>query len=164
MGCVYIAICKINDKKYIGKTVGSLQKRKIRHERESSNGSNLYFHNALRYYGFDNFEWGILFSSGNDSILCKIEIDFIKEENTKEPNGYNMTEGGEKGCGRPFGYHHTEETKEKMRKPKTPEHCANLSKSLSKNPPMLGKKHSKESIAKMRKSASNREGRNSIRI
>jgi len=95
MGVVYCVTCKINDKKYIGKTVNLLKYRQKEHERETLKGSNLVFHNALRKYKIDNFEWEELFINDNDFILCKVEIMEIVEQNTKIPNGYNMTDGGE---------------------------------------------------------------------
>lgn len=134
MGCVYCVINKINGKKYIGKTIQPLKRRRQTHERDAKNKKypNLVFHNALRKYGFGNFEWDILFESGNEGILLKEEIDEIQYQNTKIPNGYNMTDGGDGLVGA------TAETKKKMsesakaRQPRiiTEEEKVRISKSL----------------------------------
>lgn len=106
MGCVYCATNKINGKKYVGKTVGLLFDRKMIHYYDTRNGSKLYFHNAIRKYGEDAFEWEILFESDNDEILLKEEMVEIICLKTKGEFGYNCTDGGEGAK----GYRHTEES------------------------------------------------------
>lgn len=95
MGCVYLARCKVNGKGYVGKTIGSLEGRKIGHWRDVLNGSNLAFHNALRRYGIDGFEWTVLCEDDDDDCLYLIERRQIKLLKTKKPNGYNLTDGGD---------------------------------------------------------------------
>lgn len=92
MGCVYRATNLINGKYYIGKTMGTLNERRLSHLREQP---NTYFHRALRKYGVDSFEWDVLFESDNDICLCKKEKLYIKLFSTFVPNGYNMTTGGD---------------------------------------------------------------------
>lgn len=94
MGCVYCATNLVNGKKYIGKTVGSLECRKSGHTWDTLKGSPLYFHRALRKYGFENFEWDILFVGDDEEILLKVEMIEICSEGTMVPAGYNMTAGG----------------------------------------------------------------------
>src|SRR3990167_1298884 len=106
-GIIYVATNKINGKSYIGQTSKMLGGRRYAHEWDSEKGSQCVFHRALRKYGFENFEWSVLWEgSVSRLVLGKLETDFIKEYNSKVPNGYNMTDGGE-GCS---GYIHTEET------------------------------------------------------
>lgn len=119
MGVVYCVTNKINGKQYIGKSIYSMQKRKRNHENDAVKmvDSSPIFHRALRKHGKDNFDWEILFRGNNEEILLKVEIDFIKEENTKKPNGYNILDGGCIGNGKPMlGFKHSEETKRKMSK------------------------------------------------
>ena len=108
MGCVYQALNKIDGKSYIGQTIHTMNDRKKDHEKYALNGSDLVFHRALRKHDFNNFEWSILFESSNADVLKKVEIDFIADENTKTPKGYNMTDGGD-GISNP-----SEETRKKI--------------------------------------------------
>lgn len=95
MGCVYIAVNKINGKGYIGKTLGSMEKRALEHFQCTRKKKYFYFQAALKKYGFDKFEWRELFSSEDNEILCSKEKDFIKKLNTRCPSGYNLTDGGD---------------------------------------------------------------------
>ncbi len=95
MGCVYCATNRINGKKYIGKTIGEMSVRRKKHENRALQGYMEAFRCALRKYGFNNFQWDVLFESNNEKILNIEEIYYIKEQNTKPPNGYNMTNGGD---------------------------------------------------------------------
>ena len=140
------------------------------------NGSDNYFHRAIRKYGIGNIKSIII--ENNISIQTNIltkqtlanekEIYYIEKYNTFK-NGYNMTRGGEAT----LGYKHKEETKEKMSLShigiiKTEETKLKISignkgkfvsdstkKLLSKSNPkyMLGLTHSEEVKMKMSKSA-----------
>lgn len=77
MGVVYKVTNVINKKIYVGKTSGDLDKRKRQHKWNSLNGnSQTYFHKAIRKYGFDNFEWSILFESDDEHLLLE-KRDFL---------------------------------------------------------------------------------------
>lgn len=108
MGCVYLVTNLINGKQYVGKTAHSLEARRKCHFEERND--NTPFHNALKKYGFENFEWLTLFNGCDENFLFEEEMEFIKEHNTKVPNGYNLTDGGEGSC----GYKHSKETRRKM--------------------------------------------------
>lgn len=114
MGCVYQAKNKINGMAYIGKTERSLTDRRLQHEDAARKGSKLYFHNALRKYGFDSFEWSILISDDDPEWIDAAERLMVKKIGTRYPGGYNLTDGGEGGNG--GGYKHSEESKLKMSK------------------------------------------------
>jgi group I intron endonuclease len=100
MGIIYVATNKINQKKYVGKTERSLEERKEQH-RIVSNGKNpvQIISRAIKKYGFDNFEWEVVFQNEGvtGKLLGRIEKEFIKVLNTKAPHGYNMTSGGDGG-------------------------------------------------------------------
>lgn len=95
MGWVYSCVCQVNGKQYIGKTVGSLLRRKGKHLDDAKGGCNFVFHRALRKYGFENFMWQGIFFSTSEAKLVEKEMEYIKSRNTKLPNGYNMTDGGD---------------------------------------------------------------------
>ena len=58
---IYMVTNKINGKAYIGKTIGSLKKRKQKHISCSlHNSDNYHFHNAIKKHGPESFEWMIL--------------------------------------------------------------------------------------------------------
>jgi group I intron endonuclease len=100
MGCVYLATNRINGKCYVGQTI-NFDKRKKAHKDTAYNGKGWLFHNAIRKYGFDAFNWELLYCR---EMLCpekdKASMDrcekyYIKTLNTMAPNGYNLTAGGE---------------------------------------------------------------------
>jgi len=108
-GIVYIFTNLINNKKYIGITTKTLEERYKYHLWGINNGS--YFHNALRKYGVENFKLEILDKANSENELKEKEIYWIKFYNSRK-QGYNLTNGGD-GV---WGYKHTEETKEYLRK------------------------------------------------
>jgi group I intron endonuclease len=111
MGCVYLATNRVNGKQYVGKTLKTLSCRRVVHECHSRRESNHYFHCALRKYGHENFDWLVLVTSDNANELSSLERTFINSLNTRAPNGYNLTTGGD---GTP-GWHHSAETRAKQR-------------------------------------------------
>lgn len=93
---IYVITNKLNDKKYIGQSK-NIFKRWYQHYYESiknQDNDNSVFHSAIRRYGIENFEFGIL-------ELCEItELDdrekfyiSLYETNTRR-FGYNIAEGG----------------------------------------------------------------------
>lgn len=100
-GVIYCAISP-SGKKYYGFTY-NLHRRKYIHKRDSIVKKNR-FYNAIKKYGFDNFEWNIIETYINEdkkyikNILCKREIFWINKDKTFLPEfGYNMTFGGDGG-------------------------------------------------------------------
>jgi len=90
--CVYVHTNTINGKKYIGITGQDPQRR------WGTNGNrykNPYFNNAIKKYGWDKFKHEILESNLSLKRACELEKYYIKLFNTKSPNGYNLTDGGE---------------------------------------------------------------------
>jgi group I intron endonuclease len=109
-GIIYLVTNKVNGKKYIGQTYVQLPYRKRRHFKSAFvYGSNLQFHQALRKYGKESFIWDII-ETTDISLLDEREIYWVSYHDSFN-NGYNMNEGG----GSSRGYHHTEETKNKIR-------------------------------------------------
>lgn len=77
-----------NGMRYIGK--GKDIKRRI----YASHKKSPYINNAINKYGKKNFIWYIVeYCEPEDMIYW--EQYYIKEWNTKVPNGYNLTDGGQ---------------------------------------------------------------------
>ena len=129
-GIVYCAQNIVNDKFYIGQTVQTLEKRRKNHESTVLNKKH-YFHNALQKYGFNKFNWSILYYAQDKESLNAAEIYWIKNLNSRnKEKGYNLRSGGANGK-------HLEESKKK------------ISKSRKGKPSNFkGKTHSKESKRK----------------
>ena len=131
MGVIYVARCKVNDKPYVGQTRGVMKSRRRAHEREAAKGSRFAFHCALCKYGFNNFEWKVVAREDDLDELNDAEQVYIKLLKAKVPNGYNLTDGGNnyerseehkrKVSVLLTGRKLSDETRQKMRKPKTEE-------------------------------------------
>lgn len=103
---VYMHKNKANGKVYIGITSRKPEKRWL-----SGHGykQNAHFENAIRKYGWDNFEHIILFSNLSKEEAEQKEIELIAEHNaTNKDFGYNLANGGN-SIGK-----HTEETRKKI--------------------------------------------------
>ena len=99
-GVIYMYTNKINNKKYIGQTNRPRQ-RKIEHKSHAlKRGTSSHFYNAVRKFGWDNFEYSILeeLEFPDEKFKQKIderEIYWINYYNSSNKNkGYNITEGG----------------------------------------------------------------------
>ncbi len=89
---VYMHINKVNGKKYIGITSQDPERR------WGSDGNKYQksvFKNAIKKYGWDNFQHEVIFRSLSEEDAKYLERLFIKCFDTKIPNGYNMTDGGD---------------------------------------------------------------------
>lgn len=93
-GIIYCAYNKINNKRYIGQTIHSLEKR-IRHH-YSKYSSCVYFHRALKKYKENDWIWKIIDHANSQEELDEKEIfwiSFFKTQNLQ--HGYNLTAGGQ---------------------------------------------------------------------
>lgn len=127
MYTIYKSTNKKSGKSYIGIDI-NWPKRKIAHKSAVTKGSLLVFHNAMRSYGVDCFEWEVLeVGEEYEYGLKEREPYFIQEHNTHylKGNGYNMTDGGE-GT---FGWVPSDETKRKISEAKKGKSSWNKGKS-----------------------------------
>lgn len=143
---IYKVTNKINGKVYIGQTVKSVLNRWKSHLSDSKR-RDFVFYRAIRKYGSDNFKIEEIDGANSISELNYKEYLYIYKFNTLAPNGYNSTTGGK-------NFKMTQEIKDKIskankNKPKSKEHCVNLSKSH------IGNKASEESKNKMTVSMTN---------
>lgn len=132
---IYKVTNLIDGKIYIGKTEKTLEQRKSRHLYQVNNKQyNSIFHSAIRKYGQENFIWEII----DNCLFIELEKFYIKKFNSKAPNGYNLTDGGEGMCGYSYG-------------PLSDEHKKKISDNAKTNPNygMRGKHMTKEQISKI---------------
>jgi group I intron endonuclease len=115
---IYAITNDVNEKVYIGLHYGrDLRTRWTTHRSFANRGSQSIIYLAIRKYGIEHFHITAIWS-GHVSLvnLKKLECYYIRSFQTKTPNGYNLTDGGD---GVP-GYRHTDEERarrsEKMRR------------------------------------------------
>ena len=155
-GIIYKATSKTSGKSYVGQTVRSLNRRKRGHW-DDSKRYNTKFYNAIKKYGWEDFEWSVLLVCDLNN-LDHAEAQMMRLYDTVE-NGYNLMYGSSGGTKK-----HSEETRAKMsanRKGRTPwnkgkklsdEHKKALSVSHSgQNHQNFGKKLAKETCSKISK-------------
>ena len=119
---IYKSVNTKTGKVYIG--FDSNWPNRVRIHKSASKNQNYKFYHAIRKYGWDNFEWSVIYQSKDKQhTLKKMESYFINEYNSMK-NGYNSTLGGD-GT---FGLILSEESrklisiKNKIPKPHTAEH------------------------------------------
>lgn len=143
---VYMATNKTNGKIYIGQTIYDLNKRRCGHIASAKGATDgFYFHNAIRKYGPDNFDWEVLDSARDIDELNDLEVFFIKLFKSFG-EGYNLNAGGR-------NFKHSGETKRKISEAQLGEKNHMYGKRGSESP-LYGKHHSEESrknISKGRK-------------
>ena len=98
--CIYMWKNKLNGYIYIGQTVNEKQRYNA-HVRsiKSKDKTNNKFHNALKKYGLNNFEYSVLeYISGKTEELI-IKLDELEQKYIKDfdsiLHGYNLTFGGQ---------------------------------------------------------------------
>lgn len=99
-GYIYKIESLINGKCYIGQTTTTIAHRWGQHSSNHKNMDNMIICKAIRKYGKESFKITQLEEITKDSKellieeLNKLEILYIKNENTLQPNGYNISVGG----------------------------------------------------------------------
>ena len=129
---IYKITNKITNKVYIGQTSIKLEARWKKHIYSALRNEDKYiFHKAIRKYGAACFTLEIIDYAATKDELNEKEIYWIAYYNSKTPNGYNMTNGGDGvvGCYRGEQYRQkmsnalknhivSDETREKISKSK----------------------------------------------
>jgi hypothetical protein len=90
-----VATNKKTGKQYVGLTTTTLEKRKQWHKATAELGGGYSLHRAIRKDGWRAFRWEVVFRTKNLRMLGDRERFYIKKLNTRYPNGYNHTDGGE---------------------------------------------------------------------
>ena len=89
-----------SSKYYIGQTIDE-KRRKVTHKNLANKGVNLPFYNAIRKYGFENFEYTILFTFQSEDrervkvVLNALEKYYISKYKRGGKILYNVTDGGD---------------------------------------------------------------------
>lgn len=123
---------------YIGQTTRTIEERAGGNGCKYMDNPNSKFCRAIKKWGWESFEVEILVENvDNLEELNKLEIEYIEKYDSYY-NGYNSTLGG----GNLTGYHHTQETKEKISKNRK-------GKLTGEDNPMYGVIMSEESRRKM---------------
>jgi group I intron endonuclease len=119
---IYKSVNTKTGKVYIG--FDSNWPNRFNTHKSASKNQDYKFYRAIRKYGWNSFEWSIIYQSKDKQhTLKEMESYFISEYNSMK-NGYNSTLGGD-GC---FGMILSAESrklismKNKIPKPHTPEH------------------------------------------
>lgn len=91
---LYLAVNQVNQRKHVGYTRRTLNTRKYFHLYESRHGSNLYFHNALRKYGPEQFHWFVIGWADSKQEIDELEKSHIQFYRGLGDALYNLTSGG----------------------------------------------------------------------
>jgi len=119
---IYKSVNKLNGKVYVG--FDSQWPKRITIHKSASKKEDYKFYRAIRKYGWNNFEWSVIYQSKEKNhTLNEMESYFINEYDSFH-NGYNSTLGGDGA----FGLILSEESRKKISqgnkipKPQTREH------------------------------------------
>ena len=107
MGQLYKITFEGTHKAYIGITTRTAQQRFSQHCEATK---NYPINKAIRKYTKEKATVHVLAEAASWEELCALEIQAIKEHNTKVPHGYNCTDGGEGA----YGLTHSDSTREKI--------------------------------------------------
>jgi len=105
---VYLITNKINGTQYVRQTTHALGVRWSGHKSEANNRKRWPLHRAMAKYGIENFTIETLHVCEAKEEMDFAEIFYVTLLNTKWPNGYNLSDGGESGA---RGCHWTDEAK-----------------------------------------------------
>ena len=93
---IYRVVNKVNGKVYIGFD-SNWPKRKQSHyyNHRAKSCPKWSFYNALKKYGWENFQWDVIYQSKEKHHTLKEMESFFIEQYDSFRNGYNQTNGGE---------------------------------------------------------------------
>jgi group I intron endonuclease len=128
----------VNKKQYVGITK-DIEARWYDHKR---NRSSSVIQRAIKKYGVDAFIFEHIADAFNWHNACEIEKFLIIQHNTKSPNGYNLTDGGDGGTGYKFSQEEIERRRQRATGSNNP--------MFGIKNPFKGRTHSEETKAKMK--------------
>lgn len=91
---VYLRTNLINGKQYVGQTK-NFERREYEWNQLSKRYANKYITDEREKYGLENFKTDVIAETETQEEAWELEQKYINEMNTKYPNGYNMSDGGE---------------------------------------------------------------------
>jgi group I intron endonuclease len=152
--CVYIHTNKINGKKYVGQTC---QKPEYRWNSGKGYKDNSYFWRAIQKYEWDNFDHEIVASNLTKEEVDNFERLLIRKLDLLDPNkGYNLQDGGSHGQPSEISRINISNAAKKRnqnsewRRKQSESH---IGLQVGENNGMYGKKHSEETIHKLREAS-----------
>lgn len=150
MYTVYLRTNSVNEKQYVGQTKNFRNRnKKWRCLKEVY--ANLFLTEEREKYGLENFKTEILAEVETQEEAWELEKKFIKEFNTKYPNGYNKADGGKTNKGSLDG-----ENNPNWGKPRSEETRRKIGESQKGEKHWFyGKKHTEETKQKMSKKNKN---------
>jgi group I intron endonuclease len=92
---IYLITNRLNGKRYVGQTSGSVRRRFIDHA--AANKPYMPINAAMRKYGRENFTIETLCACETTEELNRMEVHFAESLDTFVPNGYNLRAGGRAG-------------------------------------------------------------------
>ena len=91
---IYKFTNRLTGESYIGQSSDIGRRyRNHKYRYDNTDFENTYFHQMLRHYGFDNFDFEVLEECSLNELNEK-EMYYISQYNSLYPNGYNKTKGG----------------------------------------------------------------------
>lgn len=173
MKCIYLRTNLVNGKQYVGQA-NDFKQREYDWKCLKNHYAGKLIYNARKKYGLENFKTEVLRECKTKDELNEWEKYYIKTLNTKVPNGYNLTDGGEGTLGVIVsdetrkkmsdvkkGRHVSEETKKKISEAKKGKYVGESSpmygrkrpefaeKMKGENNPFFGKTHTQDTIDKI---------------
>lgn len=106
---IYLRTNLVTGKQYVGQTE-NFKHRESCWKCLKYTYANQYIDNDRKEYGVENFKVEVIDHCETQEEAYELEEYYIKEYDTKYPNGYNLTEGGA-GI---KGFKHSEESRKKM--------------------------------------------------
>lgn len=103
---VYLAVCRVNQKAYVGQTSRDIQYRFSRHKDDKKS----MISHAIRKHGLENFDIAVLETCATQPETDLKERYWIARIGSRAPVGYNLSDGG-MGA---FGSTRSPETRAKM--------------------------------------------------
>ena len=91
---IYRATNKTNGKTYIGFD-SDWPSRKYQHKNRSKKNKSYRFYQAITKYGWNNFEWDVIYQSHDAIHTLKTMEPYFITEHQSFASGYNMTKGGD---------------------------------------------------------------------
>ncbi|WP_250518456.1 GIY-YIG nuclease family protein [Caballeronia sp. ATUFL_M1_KS5A] len=96
-GLVYLVRNRINEKPYVGITMGTLEQRWKQHIDLAFSDkplSKMGLHGDIKQFSPEMFTIEVIGKATSHGELAEMEIEYIKRHNSRAPRGYNLNGGG----------------------------------------------------------------------
>ena len=155
-GIIYCIRNMENGKRYVGKTIRTVARRWAIHQRWKGKPSTA-LQRAIAKYGSGRFDVSVLEKLVRLRSLDAAEKKWIKKLNSKVPNGYNLTDGGDGGSDHPVVREKQRQAALKQWKKQSRSDRAAFTRALWKTPEHRAKVSAAQKAASKRMSAAAKE-------